>query len=278
MKNTKTVLLLLFVLNLQLSHAQGKDGLLAVPYPGAISEPPDKWSESRSRTFYTKDPVEKVKAHYTKILGEFVPWPQDNTAYFRETIPSNDVGDILAKRGVDLGESRAFAGVTLFGKSGNSNNTMEKVFDKLKGAYLLRFANAEAEDVSAITKHLEDAELKQTLSRYEHLSWEHFPAVKEKHTDDVIFEKYFTAPAEARMKELADVQKKYADAMAKMKYDEAGKLGDRMVKLSGMQSNPKEDWDTAIKCLQEMEKNAYATKIVIDKHPSLWDLSDGDKK
>ena len=61
--------------------------------------------------------------------------------------------------------------------------------------------------------------------------------------------------------------------MAKMQYDAATKLGDRMMELSGIQSNPKNDWDTAIKCLEEMERNAYATKIVIDMHPSKWDLT-----
>lgn len=91
--------------------------------------------------------------------------------------------------------------------------------------------------------------------------------------DEVMYDKYFTAPADARTKELAELQRKMADASAKMKYDEAGKLGERMMKLMEEQNDPKRKWNTATKCLEEMEKYAYATKIVIDMHPSKWDLT-----
>ncbi len=64
---------------------------------------------------------------------------------------------------------------------------------------------------------------------------------------------------------------------AQRKYGEAGKIGDRMMQLSSRQTDARWNWDNAIKCLQELEKNAYATKIVIDKHPSQWDLSTYNK-
>ena len=135
----------------------------------------------------------------------------------------------------------------------------------------MRFNNAEVEDVSSITKHVEDAELKKTLSRYEHLSWEHFPTVKEKHMDDVIFEKYFVTPEEEALREEQELVKKMQALSAQMKYDEATKLGGQMMKYT--QPQTKDDWNTALKCLQEMEKYAYATKIEIDMHPSKWDLT-----
>ena len=58
-----------------------------------------------------------------------------------------------------------------------------------------------------------------------------------------------------------------------MKYDEATKVGERMTQLSSRHSDAPKNWDNAIKCLQELENNAYPTKIVIDKQPSQWDLS-----
>jgi hypothetical protein len=241
---------------------------VAAQYPGSITEPP---VEPNSRTFYTKDSIEKVMAHYTKSLGAFEERSQNN--YFREAIPSNDVMDYLAKQGIQMGETRVYAGIKLFGKQINPNGRVTKVMEKLKGAYLMRFKNDEVVDLSSITKHLEDPELKQTIARYEHVEWEYFPLMKEKYMDEVIFEKYFVAPEEAAQKEEQELAKKVGQLMSQMKYDEAIKVQDRMTKLSSRHSDARWNWDNAIKCLQEMEKNAYATKIVIDKHPSQWDLS-----
>lgn len=283
MKNMKALLLLLFVFDLQhsLCYSQGKDGLVAAQYPGSITEPPVVPSESsqpksynkesNQRTFYSKDPLEKVMAHYTKSLGAFEDRSQNN--YFREAIPSNDVMDYLAKQGIQMGETRVYAGVTLSGKQINPNGTVTKVLEKLKGAYLMRFKNDEVVDLSSITKHLEEPELKQTVARYEHIAWEHFPRAKEKYMDEVIFEKYFVAPEEAAQKEEQELAKKMVELGTQMKYDEAMKISDRMTKLSSRHSDASKNWDNAIKCLQELEKNAYATQIVIDKHPSQWDLS-----
>lgn len=273
--------LLFFVLTLPFSvcYSQGKESaLVAAPYPGSITEPPVAPSASNSQTFYTKDSIEKVKAHYTKSLGEFEKTSEDNTVYFREAIPSNEVMDILAKRGIEMGESRMYAGVTLSGRGFNPNGTVSNVLDKLKSAYLMRFSSLDVEDPSTISKHLEDAELKQTVARYEHTEWEYFPLAKEKHMDEVIFEKYFVAPEEAATKEEQELAKKMTQLATLGKYDEATKIGDRMTKLSSRHSDARANWDTAVKCLQEMEKNAYTTKIVIDKHPSKWDLSSYNKK
>jgi hypothetical protein len=47
-----------------------------------------------------------------------------------------------------------------------------------------------------------------------------------------------------------------------------------MVELSGMvPTDGKTDMNTIIQCLDEMDNNAYATMIVIDTHPSKWDLA-----
>ena len=210
-------------------------------------------------------------AHYTKSLGAFEDKSQNS--YFREAIPSNDVMDLLAKRGVQMGETRVYAGVALSGKQINPNGTVTKALDKLKGAYLMRFKNDDVQDLSTITKHLEEAALKQTIACYEHIAWEHFPRAKEKFMNEVIFEKYFMAPEEAAKKEEQELARKMTELMTQRKYDEASKIGDRMTKLSSRHSDARLNWDAAIKCLQELEKNAYTTMIVIDKHPSQWDLS-----
>jgi len=274
------LLFLVLALTFSLCHPQGKESVLvAAPYPGSIIElPPVASSEPNSQTFYTKDSLEKVKAHYTKSLGEFEQTSEGVTTYFREAIPSNDVMDFLAKQGILMGESRMFAGVTLSGRSLNPNITVTNVFDKLKGAYLQRFTTPDVEDPSTITKHLDDAELKQTIARYEHIEWEYFPWAKEKHLDGVIFDKYYVAPEEAVVKEQRELGEKMRVLMTQGKYDEATKVGDRMTKLSARQSDGRLNWDTAVKCLQELEKNAYATQIVIDMHPSKWDLSSFTRK
>ncbi|HYQ86115.1 MAG TPA: hypothetical protein VES59_02610 [Bacteroidota bacterium] len=263
-------------------HPQGKESaLVAAPYPGSITEPPaDASSEPNSQTFYTKDSIEKVKAHYTKSLGEFEKTSTDNsnTVYFREAIPSNTVMDILVKRGVELGESRQFAGITLSAWGINPNVTVVNVLDRLKSAYLMRFNTPDVEDYSTVSKHLDDAELKQTIARYEHAEFEYFPLAKEKHMDEIIYEKYYVAPEEAVAKEQQELVKKMTVLTTQGKYDEATKVGDRMTQLSGRHSDARMNWDTAVKCLQELEKNAYPTKIVIDKHPSKWDLSSFTRK
>ncbi len=91
--------------------------------------------------------------------------------------------------------------------------------------------------------------------------------------DEVIYEKCVEAPEKEALKEEQALVKKMTELTTQMKYDEAGKVGDRMTQLSSRHTDAKRNWDIAIKCLQELEKNAYATKIVIDKHPSQWDLS-----
>jgi hypothetical protein len=283
MKTPNVILFLVCIVVLQFSpcYSQGKDSLVTAPYPGSITEPPVVLSESyhqlsyskqsNQQTFYTKDPIEKVMAHYTKVLGAFEE--QSPGSYFREAIPSNDVMDFLAKQGIQMGETRVFAGITLFGKPVNYNVTVVNVMDKLKSAYLMRFNSLDVEDPSTVTKHLEDPELKQTIARYEHVKWEYFPLVKDKYMDKVIWEKYIVAPEEAAAKEEQELVKKMTELTTQMKYDEATKVGDRMTQLSSRHTDAKRNWDMAIKCLQELEKNAYATKIVIDKHPSQWDLS-----
>jgi hypothetical protein len=199
--------------------------------------------------------------------------------YQREVIPYREVWAFLEKKGVIIGEADVgivggeFAGISLYGKLINSSNSVTMAIDKLKSAYMMRFSSLEVEDVTDITKHIEDAELKQTIARYEHALWEYFPLTKEKQMDEVLFEKYIVAPEEAITKEAQELGKKMTELSTAMKYDEAGKVGDRMMELSARQRDARWNWDNAIKCLQEMEKNAYATKIVIDKHPSQWDLS-----
>jgi hypothetical protein len=205
-----------------------------------------------------------------------------------DVIPFQKVVPIVEKKGGIIGEGgNSFwggtrAGVTLFGKPVNTNYTVTKVFASLQQAYLQRFSNPENFDIQPTGKHLEDPELKKVEAQYEHLKWAYYMQTNQKRkdnlpgtmsADEVIYDKYYTNSAEATKKELEEVQKKYTDAITKMQFDEATKLGDRMVKLSGVQPDLKGDWDTAIKCLQELDKNAYATKIVIDTHPSKWILT-----
>lgn len=299
MKNTIRGLFLLVLVYFQFSHclAQKKDdGLLATPYPGSIIDPNRALSgapsravlEARSREYFSKDPMEKVKAYY-KTLGEFHVSPEGNHIYAVDVIPFKDVYDMVTKRGGQIGEGgESFfggtaAGMTLYGKPLNTTSySAIKVFERLEQAYLQRFQEVDNADPENMKKRLEDPELKQVESRYEHLKWSYFMQSNQKRTDgppgnlsmdEVLFNKYWIAPEEALTKENADLQKKMTEATTQMKYDEATKLGDRMMKLMESQNDPKEHWKTALKCLEEMDKHAYATKIVIDMHPSKWDLT-----
>ena len=300
MKTTKAFLyLLVFILQSTVGYSQGKDGgLLATLYPGSVAETNlgtnaslKALLDARSRTFYTKDSMEKVVALYTTSLGgPFEVSSSGDWIHTRSVIPFSEVVDIVTKKGATVGEGGesfwggTMAGVTLFGKVTNNafHYSAIKVFEALQGAYLQKVQDPNNPDFTNMAKRLEDPELKRVEDRYEHLKWSYFVQTKEKRKDnapgnlsmdEVIYDKYFIAPAEARTKELEMVQKKYNDAMAKLNYDEATKLGDRMMELSGIQPDHKKQWDTAIKCLQEMDKHAYATKIVIDMHPSKWDLT-----
>jgi hypothetical protein len=177
------------------------------------------------------------------------------------------------------------AGVTLYGKPTNNatHYSVEQVFDKMKKAYMERFKDQLAEDPSALQKHIDDPELKKLEDRYEHLKLDYFLLTGEKRKDggannltmdEVIYNKYFTSPAEARAKEQEELQKKYMAAISKMDYDGAAKISNRIVELSGIApTDGTDDMKTIIKCLDEMDMNAYATKIVIDMHPSKWDLT-----
>lgn len=291
MKNT--ILLFVFALIIQytLCSAQKKDdGLLAAPYPGSVLETypgvtdasERKVMDSRSRTYYTKDSMDKVKTYYTKLVGALEEY-QKGYVYNKAVIPSNDVYDIVTKRGGSIGEGdgngATFAGVTIDGPpiNGSANYSVVKVYESLEKAYALRFQD---DDPAKTAKRLEDAELVQVKQKYEHLKTAYFLQTNQKRkdnaygtfkVDEVLYDKYYTSAEETRQKELAEIQKKYMDAMTKMQYDEASKLGDQMMKYT--QPQTKDDWNTAINCLEEMEKNAYATKIVIDMHPSKWDLT-----
>lgn len=300
MNTRKTFLYLscVFTFLPSLCFGQAKDdGLLATPYPGSVAETfpgttDPAWKttmDARSRTYYSKDPMEKVKTHYTKLLGPFEEHWKDYI-YNKEVVPAKDVYDIVTKRGGKIGEGGenfyggTFAGVTISvpPTNGVTNASATNTLGALQQAYLLRFQETENTDPVAVQQHLEDPELKQVLSRYEYLTTAYFIETKEKRKDnmpgtlamdEVIYDKYFTAPAEARAKEAADIQKKYGDAMTKMQYDAATKLSDRIVELSGMQPDHQQEWNTAMKCLEELAKNAYLTKIVIDMHPSKWDIT-----
>jgi hypothetical protein len=289
-------LIVLMILGSSVASAQESGGLLAQPYPGSVPETRPSvtdavWREiydARSRTYYSKDDAEKVTAHYAKLLGKnFESSPEGEHVRVLSVIPFNEVNGIVTKRGGSIGEGGdsfyggTTAGVTVYGKSTASvPYSVFQAFDKLQKAYIQRFMDAENPDPTSLARHAEDPELKTAEQRYEHLKWSYFPEAAGKRSDGsaapnsadwVVFDKYYTAPEAAHQKEIADVQKKLADASAAMKFEEAQKLSDRLMKL--MQNDPAADWKTAVACLEEMDKNAYASKIVIDLHPSKWNLT-----
>lgn len=302
MKKTSAFFTLILVLVLQYNvcYAQGKDGaLLASPYPGSVVEPnpvqfsaPTKaMTDARLKVFYSKDTMEKIREHYTKLLGAFEVSPSGDHIFTHQVIPFKDVAEMVTKKGGIIGEGGdnfwggTSAGVTLYGKSNNTNYSVVKVFEKLQGAYLLRtqnLDNPENSDPLNAAKRLEDPELKKIVTRYEYLKWSYFMQSTEKKKDDpkttlsmdeALFNKYFVAPAEARQKEIEVLSKKMTEATTLQKFDEAGKIGDRLTALALGQMDGKEDWKAAQACLKEMETVAYATIIVIDTHPSKWDLT-----
>jgi hypothetical protein len=294
MKRTPAFLILFFGLVLPCSYcnAQGKDaGLVAAPYPGSVAEKVPSGGNpfslvpvnTRLRRFYTKDESEKVEAYYAKTLGPFSEY------HSVSVVPQKEIYDILAKHGINTGEAGGDevggvgAGVTVIGRTQNSSYPVTKTLERLTGAYLARFMNEEELNTA---KHMEDPLLKQTLARYEPLQSAHYMTTDVKQGDPprnltmdaVLYDKYFDAPERALAKEQEELVKKMTEATTKMKYDEAAKIGDRIMKISQRQTDKSWEWDVAIKCLDEMKANAYATIVVIDMHPSQWDLSGVSKK
>lgn len=278
----------LMILQFSFCAAQVKKyTLLAAPYPGAVAElyPAETFThpfvplESRMQTFYSKDPLEKVRAHYEKSVGAFEPAYNDATGFYAAVVPSGKVTEYLSGRGLVSGEAGwsvdirgESAGVTIYGRPLNYNYNVVKVLDALRNAYLQRFIGAETEDAATVTNHLEDPELKKTLAKYDHVQWEYFPVVKEKRMDVLLYDKHYTAVAESLGKEQAGLTKKMTDLSTAGKYDEAGKVGDRMMEITMLSMDAKYNWGVAIKCLEEMALNAYPTKIVIDRPLSEWKI------
>ena len=291
MKTSKPILLLTLavVLLAGICHSQGSPSgpkLVAEQYPRSVAEPVPAgghpWSQvpvaTRLRRFFTKDESEKVEAYYTKKYGPF----ED---HYRPMMATTEIEAILAQHGIRYGGETGGdevggvgAGVTVIGREANSSNAAHQALDRLTRAYLARFINDEDPNPA---KHMEDPELKQTLARYESLETAHYVTTTVKDTatqrnltmDEVLFDKYFDAPGRAMLKEQEELREKLTAATMSKKYDEAGRLGNKLVELVQRQSNTSWQWDVAIKCLDEMTANAYATIVVIDVHPSQWDLS-----
>ena len=268
MKTGTIALLLSCALALQFNvcYSQGSGKLLATPYPGSVREPKGQDGVGK---YYSKDPVEKVKAHYEKTLGSFEA--QEDNQFYKELMPSNQVWAILEKRGVVLGEASEIGrlGVMLHGKIKNYNYKVNEVMEELKKAYLLRFQGDENLDLTALANHLEEPELKNTLAKYENARWSYFLEGK----DQAIYDKHYTEPGKNKAEELDKLTKKMTELTMNMEYEEAAKIGDKMMELQGEHSDAKYNWDKAIKCLDEFKQNAFATMIVIDTHPSSWDIS-----
>lgn len=259
--------------------------LVAEPYPGSVAETypggGNPFSqvpvETRLRRFFSKDPGDKVEAYYARKYGPF-------TDHWVSIVPEKEIYEFLEKQGIHTGEAGGDevggvgAGVTVIGKATSSNNAVTRALERLQQAYVQRFVNEENYDAA---KHMEDKELKQALQKYEPLQWAHYMPTKmmnkesTRHLmmDDVLFDKYFEAPERAMAKEQEELVRKMTDASTSGKYDEATKIGDRMMQLSQRQTDISWQWPVAIKCLDEMKANAYATIVVIDVHPSQWDLS-----
>lgn len=300
--NTRCLALVLSALLLPsaFAPAQGKDGAMLAPaypasvaetYPGVTDAARRRLVDARSRTFYSKDRVGKVKAHYVKALGAFEEEVPADTVCVHHVVPFKDVVDIVTKRGASVGEGGesfwggTMAGVTLSARSINTGASypVTQVYEALLKAYLQKLQKAHGTDeLIDGSKHLNDPELKAIENRYEHLKTAYYMQSNELRKDgtgfplamdEVIYNKYYVAPAEARTKEAEKLQKQLTDLMMQSRFDEATKVSDRLMKFMPGQEDPKEEMATAVQCLQEMEKHAYATRIVIDMHPSNWDLT-----
>lgn len=270
-----------------------KHTLLAAPYPGSVVEPygppvkvdfPTVPIESRMQTFYSKDSFEKVKAHYEKSAGKFEPAYDDVVAYYAAVVPPLEVMKYLEGKGVLIGEGGSSvdtrgdrAGVTIFDKPKNYVVTVVTVLDGLKSAYTQRFIGVEGEDMNSVMEHLEDPELTKVLGKYEHVKWSYFQTVNGRPMNEVIHDKHYKDADEALVKEQGDLVKRMNEATAAGKYDEATKVSERMMEISMLATDPNYNWNRAIKCLDDLQLNAYATKIVIDRPLAEWELPPAKK-
>src|ERR1041385_8184820 len=168
-------LILLAALLLQMAHCHAQSrGLLADPYPGAIlltnpsvTDPAmRKIMDARARSYYTTDPLEKVQAHYARLLGAFEEeWK--SYIYKRAIVSVNEVYAIVTKRGGSIGEGGesfyggAFAGVTLTGPpvNGTTNASVRNVYDALERAFAQRLQAGGEVDLEKARQHMEDPEI-----------------------------------------------------------------------------------------------------------------------
>ncbi len=297
MKKRTSILLLVVVLLLQVSvcFPQDKKRTLLVPaYPGSVAEPygpPEKFDypfvpiESRMQIFFSKDPFVKIKAHYEKSAGKFESANDNVVAYYAAVVPSLEVMKFLEGKGVVIGEGGSSvdyrgdrAGVTIYDKPNSYVVTVVNVLDGLKNAYTQKFIGAEGEDMNSVMKHLEDPELTKVLEKYEHVKWSYFQTVNGRQMSEVIHDKHYKDADAALVNEQRDLTKKMTDLMTAGKYDEATKVGERMTEISMLAMDSKYNWDKAIKCLDELQLNAYATKFVIDRPLSEWEIPKGSGK
>jgi hypothetical protein len=266
--------------------------LLAPAYPGSVAEEypaaPEGYAgvpfESRYQTLHSKDSFEKVRAFYGKAGCTFEEIGDDASGFYAVLVPATEVMAWLTKHGVVIGEGGSSydtqgerAGVTIWGKPKSYNTRVVGVLDRLKGAYLMKFIGVEGEDGSTMANHLEDSAFTKVYKQYEHVQWEHFPTLKGRPMDETLIDKHYTTPAAALAKEQEELVKKMTALSTAGKYDEAGKVGDRMMQISTIATDYQYNWDAAIRCLQEMEASAYPVRILIDRPPAEWDLS-GVKK
>jgi hypothetical protein len=90
--------------------------------------------------------------------------------------------------------------------------------------------------------------------------------------NEAIHDKHYKDAAEALVKEQGDLMKKMNDATMAGKYDEATKYGERLTEISMLAMDSNYNWNQAIRCLDDLQLNAYATKIVIDRPLAEWEL------
>ena len=248
----KTPILTLFVLLLSsICYGQSSYTPIAPKYPGSVEA-----GGSHSNVFYTKDSYEKVKAFYINDNGR----PVEVESAVNNT---KMVNFIYYTSPEDPKMGSYTLGVNISTKSGNER-AIEYVFEKLQEG--------------VIKNHITQAEFNELKNKYAHLKYMYYLYDQSERTTRAmaIFRKYdkkIKGNIEGQGRNLEEMSMQAQQLIAEGRMQELAELMKQMHSATGdlaedMTSG--EEYEEWKKCLLEIERNAFTTRIQIDDASNVY--------
>ena len=263
------------VLPQQAAAQQGTAKLIAPTYPGAISVPHENeegylsewrviYSYSRdvftdkTRSFFSKDPIETVRAYYDREIGEMQNRPLG--AFSESMKPGPYIfARLMGRYEGGPGELTQFFGIELRALEPREVDTptnypaVGPIFQKLT--------------VGQISGQATQGQFDALVEEYKHLAWMFYPLTDERNErgrrlvmDKVVFNQCVKQAAGGMSRE--EVMAKMAELTQQGRTQELQKLMEKVMGAGGSSS-----WDTWVDCLKKLEDEGYRTLITIHLQP-----------